>query len=349
MIVNRQGVLNILGDVRPALNKTEQESVFIFGDGFVEAYNNEVAIRRNVSLKGFKLEGRVLSEGLFSALQKMSSEKVDITKKGNEVILTAGRIKAGIPLLEAGKEKSVLDEGTWKWIDLPEGFLDALKMCQFSVGPESAPPTESCVFVDTKGGKALSCDGFRATRHTFKANRSGSQFLLPGTSLKTVLDFKPTKISVPKQVGTGSDGWVRFGNDDSILALVVFPNDDANHIELVEQLFEFGKDHGKLTFPETLPDIVQRTAIFAKEEMSGDDHVDILASSGVMTFSSSGMRGWIEEEVDVDYKGEEITFSVSAPFLDDVVNLNHRDCLIGEDRMMFDGDQWQHVVSRFIT
>ena len=344
-IVSRQGLLNVLNTVKPALNKSEKESVFIFGNGYIEAFNGEIAIRGAISLKGFDLEGMVLSEGLFSSISKMNSEKVDVKKSGGEVVITAGRIKAGIPLIEDVTYRSILDGEDSEWSELPEGFLNALEMCQFAVGPETAPPTESCVFVDLKAGKAVACDGFRASRHVFKKSNSGTKFLLPGKVISSVLGFEPTQISVPSK-----EGFVRFRNEKSTIAVTIFPNGDreAEHQNMVEQLFKL-PEIGELTFPETLPDIVQRTSIFAKEEMSDDDHVDILVNDGVMAFSSSGIRGWIEEEVDSDYKGEEISFSVSAPFLDDVVKLGHRNAKIAEDRMMFYGDGWEHIVSRFIV
>ena len=343
-ITDRKAFIDVLKDVSPALSKPEQEAVYVFTPGSVEAFNKEIAIRRDINVQGLDLEGRVLAEGMFSALNKMSSEKVSIDKRGNEIILAAGRIKVGIPVIE-GDYAAVKTDGL-EWVDMPKGLLEAIGKCMASVGPETGPPSESSIMVSLMDGKALSCDGYRATRHEFEKLPDAGAFLLPGKVVKVIQEFNPTKIAIPKDIGIGSNAWCHFQNDVAILSVVFFA-DDGTDWKTIEGLFDF-KSLGEVQFPDTLPETAQRAVIFAKEEVSGDDHVEILISNGTIKFSSSGIRGWIEEEVDVDYKGEELSFALAASFLGDLVGLDNRTALIGEDRLTFHGEGWQHVVSRFV-
>ena len=343
MLVDRKELVKMLDDVRPALNKAEQDSIFTFSDKSVETFNGEIAIKRNNSIQSLKLEGHVLSEGLYTALSKLSTEKVDITKRGNELVLSAGRIRAGIPMLEDA-EGSGCDLDDLTWHDLPDGFLNSIEVCSFSVGPDSGAPAESCVYVNMSDGVSMSCDGFRATKHTYAELDGLDEFLLPAGPIKTILDFKPTGISVPYR-----DSWVHFGRDQAILSVRRYSTEHAKYDD-VKSLFNFDAI-GSISMPETLPESIQRLTTFAKEEISGDDHIEILVSEGVIKFSSRGIRGWIEEEADIDYSGDDISFALSASYLGDIVNGDavNAPCEVGENRIMFKCDDWEHVVGRYVV
>src|SRR4051812_36898113 len=100
--VNREDFLSRLQSVSPGLNQKEtieQSSAFCFQRGKIITYNEEVACRM-VSKLGKEFTGAVQAKPLLELLRSLTADDVEITTGGGELLVKAGRDKAGIRMEE---------------------------------------------------------------------------------------------------------------------------------------------------------------------------------------------------------------------------------------------------------
>jgi hypothetical protein len=63
-----------------------------------------------------------------------------------------------------------------------------------------------------------------------------------------------------------------------------------------------------------------------------------------MTIKGHNPAGWIEEKIGLQYQDDAVGFAINPTFLKDiVVRLNY--CIIGDGKMKFAGDNWQHIIA----
>ena len=100
MKINREELLKVLDAVAPGLatkGLIEQTQSFIFKDGFVMTYNDEISIRH--SFTG-PFEGAVKAVELHQLLNKTKEKELEFEATQNELLIKGKRTWAGIRLEE---------------------------------------------------------------------------------------------------------------------------------------------------------------------------------------------------------------------------------------------------------
>ena len=100
MKTNRTALLAILQAVKPGLaNKEilEQSTSFIFAQGEVLTYNDEVAVRHPLP-DDLPLEGAVQAKELFALPNKLKDDEISLETTENELLVSGQKTKAGIRL-----------------------------------------------------------------------------------------------------------------------------------------------------------------------------------------------------------------------------------------------------------
>ena len=153
-------LLELLTTVKPGLSSKEIiefSTSFIFHDGRLMTYNDEVCVSVPLPKEIKDLEGAVDAKSLFQLVQKMDQDEVKIKQTAKELQLTGTGFKSGI------RCKSMEDIPS---IALPKNYAkvspklgEALRTCLFSTSSDATRPLLTCLHITPD--RVESCDNFR--------------------------------------------------------------------------------------------------------------------------------------------------------------------------------------------
>lgn len=318
-------------------NDIMAESI-IFNDKTIIGFNEEIAV--NYPFKT-GLKGAVRLTELYKLLQKIKDETVTflIEKEedkeeitGGELIIEAGNIDAGFPLIKdyVIPDIEVVDLDSWE--SLPDNFIDGIQFCLFSASSDISDGI--LVTLEISEDHIRSTDNYRLTEYNLNSNIKTS-FLLHQRFVKAIATHNPIKVAQ-------DDSWLHFcDNKDNILSVrklsEAYPEiDEFFNIEEIE----------KITLPSSLKDTLNRTRILASDDF--DNEVVIITINKDETICEcQGKYGWIIETTKdkAEYKGKkkELKF-IAVPehllqILDEVKTVT-----IGEGRLLFESDNFKHII-----
>lgn len=332
MKINKQQLLEALEIVKPGLASKEiieQSTSFAFIGDRVITYNDEISISHPI--EGLNLQGAIEAPNLYKFLGKIKDEVLDFEPKGNEIILKTGRAKAGL-LLHA-EIKLPLEEvsGKKKWIDLPENFNKFISFAMTSCSKDMSRPVLTCVHINQTGVIEAS-DNYRITQCNLGDELQFETFLLPASSAVEVVKINPINISIGK-------GWVHFKSEsDTIISCRIildkFPN--------VTQVLNVKGT--KIILPQTINEVLEKAMIFAKRDHITDEIVSITIYEKKLVINAKSDTSWYEEDVNINYNGEKIIFSITPYLLKSILS-ETRECILGNEvnKLKFEGEGWQYV------
>ncbi len=331
MKTNRQALFDILNVLRPAVASkdiVEHANSFIFKDGLVWSYNDEIAISHPLP-EGLDLTGAVLAEPLIKLLDKIKDEEILLTTDEKELRIKTKNSEAGIPLTvgDGFLVESIPMPGPKEWKKISEEVLRALSLASRSASTDMSKPILTHVSIEK--GRVVGCNNFGLT--VYRIEGLEPLPLLPAVVVPHLVQFDPDMVSFKK-------GWIHFVNEnDCILSCRSgtgeYPNIDA--ILKVE-----GKE---ITFPKELSAILDRAGIFSQTEFASDQRVTLSAEKGTLKVEGRGPMGWFEETVAFESK-EIFSFTVHPEYLLTAMEFG-RKMILGEKTLMLQGKNLTHVVS----
>jgi len=327
--MNKTELQKALEIVKPGLaNKEmiEQSNSFAFMKGRVVTYNDEISISHPV--EGLEIEGAIQAEELYKLLGKIKKDEIEITTKGNEIILESGRAKAGLTLQQEIKLplEEIGEQG--KWEKLPENFLKHMKFAMAACSHNMHKPALTCVYVNEDIIEAA--DGYRIARCQLEEKMPVRTFLIPATSVVELIKLELEMIA-------DGEGWVHFQTDEgTIISCRVFEDKfpECSHFMNVEGV--------PITFPKTINEVLDRAAVFSKRDHFLDEHIIITLEDKRLKVSSESDSGWFEEDINTKYDGDPVTFSIIPYLLKDIL-AETLTCTLGENRLKFKGVNWEYL------
>lgn len=304
----------------------EQSTSFCFSKGNILTYNDEISV--SCPLENLEIEGAVNAIELYDFAKKIKSEEVDLEIKGNELLLKAGRSKAGLtlhaevtlPVEEIGKIS--------KWKKLPEGFLTALNFTMGSCGHDMTEAIYTCVHINKTVLEAT--DKYRIASYQLEKKVPVKAFLLPATTCMKLIKMNPVEIAE-------GNGWIHFKTkNDAVISCRIFEEKFPEVAYLLEV------KGNKIEFPKTLIEILDRAEIFSKRDYSLDESVEIHLENKKIKIKSSSDVGWFEEKSRIDYTGDPITFSIAPYLLKDILTQTTTGILT-KSVLLFEGDNWKYL------
>lgn len=332
MKINRVELINILSAVKPGLateERIEQSTSFVFQNGRVVTYNDEVAVSHPVNMD---IEGAISAKEFLALLSKLKDDSVELTVSGSELRVNGKKARAGIKMIAeiALPINEIQEPKTWE--PLPEGFAEAIKFCIFSCSKDLTSPALTCLHVHKD--KIESCDNFRITIRYLDASYFNEAILLPASAAKDLINYNVTEYA---KVG----GWLHFRTKaDTVFSCRTYGDLEYPNLERFLEI-----DGGALKFPEDTKESLARAGIFSTSGAGkGEERVKIVLSDGLMVVHGEGDTGWFEESSRVRYKGGDTHFEITPSFLEVVLSLTD-EATVGNDRLKFEGDNFVHVVS----
>jgi hypothetical protein len=266
---------------------------------------------------------------LYNFLGKIKSDEISLVKKENEIVFRTKGTKVGLtlqneiklPLDEIGKIKA--------WKDLPETFLDAIKMTIECCSKDMSRPVLTCINVSEKG-YLESTDAFRIVHYNIMQNMPVKTFLLPQTSAIIVDRLKPTQIAE-------GNGWIHFKTEQgTVLSCRIFVEKFPDCSPLLNVEGE------TLIFPDETIEMIDKAEIFAKRDCVLDESITINIENNVLTIKSKSETGWCQTTKKLKDGMADINFSITPYLLKDILKKDNT-CIINKKMVSFKGDVWQYV------
>jgi len=330
MSLKRLELITALEEVKPGLANKDiiaQSTSFVFTKNSITTFNDEISV-----FKPFKsgIEGAVRANELYSLLGKIKDEDIETEVTAGELIIRGKKSEAGIkleadillPLDEVDIEHTDL-------IPLPENFIHAITIASNCAAKDLSKPHLTCLHID--GPCVVASDDFRIIRVDFTDEVDSDPILLPASVVKFLGKYKVKSLS-------HSSGWAHFHTEDGLIfsARVL-----AGNFPEVDQ---FLKVEGKeLQFPVEVLGMLDRAGIFTADSTNGD-FVTITVENRQMMIRGEGDYGWLKETANCKYKGEKFEFCVDPSFIKEILK-DLRKCIVGENALLFEGDNFVHVVA----
>jgi hypothetical protein len=320
--VSRAELLQRLESVQAGLSPSdiiEQSSCFVFTNGFVHTYNDEVYCRYKSSLSK-AITGAVKAVPLLTQLRKWVEDEVLMEMSDGELVMTGKKKKSGFTT-----EKDILlpidaiekpDDGAWR--EIHADFADALSVVQECVDKHDYNYPRSCVHVHPKYVEA--CNNMEACRYKVPTG-SGKSYLVKKPFIK---DF----VSLGMREVAETASWVHFRNADGLRMSCRRYVDEGDYPDLTPLLEVNGE---KVTLPKGLGGAADKAATFSSEDKD-EDHVKVELRPGKLVVTGRGSAGWHREVKGISYTGAEITFMVAPNLLIELIK-RHTDCEVTADRL----------------
>jgi len=336
MKINKAELQAALEKVRPGLaskDVIEQATSFAFIGGRVITYNDEISI--SCPVKGLEeITGAIKAQALYEFLNKVKKEEIELEWEDNQVIIHAGRSKAG--LLFESEVKLPLDSeigNAEKWGKLPEGIIEGLKLCYPCCSRDMSRPVLTCVHVNKDIIEAS--DSYQIIQYKLGKKIPGKGFLIPATSVKELIKYDIAEMSL-------GESWVHFRTKDMTVifsARVIgdtFP-DVSKYLQV---------EGTEFNFPDILKEALEKASVFTKKSLSAGDIpvVTIVVKEGLLKLSAKNEFGWFEEKMKIKNKDVNFSFSISIELLISLFEKLQTN-VISSDKIGFTGKEWLHVIS----
>ena len=335
MQINKNELMLALETVKPGLASKEvisQATSFAFIKGRVTTYNDEISISHPIA--GLNIEGAIKAEILYALLGKIKKDEIDISinENENEILIKAGKAKAGLTLISeiTLPLDSIAEHGKWK--SLPDNFIDALAFVVGSAGKDMSRPILTSVHVNKEGWIEAS-DANRISKYTISPMPI-STVLIPATSCSAIIKLQPTKVAE-------GPGWVHFKTEEGTeLSCRIFEDDVFPDVPGL-----FVVKGAGVTLPKKLEEVLSKATIFSKRDHALDEFITLdLKENSLKIRSNRETEGWFEEKLNIEYLGTPLHFSVSPYALKEILK-ESLSCVISEDKMKFEGENWVYVSS----
>lgn len=328
--INREEFLRTLQSVQPGLSPREiieQSSCFVFQNGQVMTYNDEVACRSSTPISP-KIQGAVQAKPLLAILEKLEEDSLEIEIGESEFIIVGKRRRCGIRM----EKEVMLSIGTVEtpeeWKDIPEEFNDAVSAVAECAGKDESQFCLTCVHLHPKFVEAS--DNWQIARFRLKT-RIKEEILVRHDSIKHITALGMTEFCE-------TEAWIHFRNPSGLLLSA------RRYLEEFPDLTEILAVKGTPTvLPKGLGSAIGRAEIFSSEN-NDDDHIKIKMRAGKIRIKGTGGCGWYEEVRKMPgYKGDPIEFMIGPKLFAEIVK-KHTDCEISKDKLkVVDGERFVYV------
>ena len=331
MKIEKKKLLDALLLVKPGLSSKEvieQSSSFVFINGLVVAYNDEIAVSYPLDIG---IEGAVQSKELLALLGRVKDEEIILKQKKSELFIKGKKFKAGIRFeSEINLPVDFFMEKKPKFKKIPEGLLDGIQICIFSAAKENISAVLNTIHV--KDDYVESCDNFRLTRCSL-SKPIQDELLIPVTAAHYLFGYAPNSYVI-------AQGWIHFKHKESGLTFSC-----RTFEEQYPDLSDFIEVEGSpVKIPSELTEILDRMKIFTGEGTTSDRLVTIRIEDNECIVRGENENGWIEEKAKIKKQKESYAFQVSPRILQDIIGRSSK-AILSDQALKFRSKSFVHVVA----
>ena len=131
--------------------------------------------------------GAIRAETLYSFLNKTKENDIEIEQEESQIIIKAGKSKAGL-VLEEEIRLPIEEVGEiGKWQDFPKQVLEAIKFCHPICSRDMSRPLLTCVFVS--GDSVKASNSYQIVKYRLDEKMKINNLLLPATAAAELVKY----------------------------------------------------------------------------------------------------------------------------------------------------------------
>lgn len=319
MRVEREDFLRRLQTVKAGLSARdiiEQSCCFIFQDGQVATFNDEVSCHTSSGLDD-KFVGAIAAAPLLAVLEKLPEKDVELSMRDGELVVIGKNRRVGVraeaeillPLGAVEKPK--------KWKPLHPDFIEAVSAVSSCASTDASRLVLTCVHVHPEWVEA--CDHHQLSRYTIKTGLDKS-LLIRRDSLKHVCALGVSEVSV-------TETWAHFRNASGLVLSC------RQYVDSYPDLTPLLKVKGAApaTLPKGLAEAADTASVFSAEN-TDRNVVTVEIRAGKLRIKGVGTNGWYQEVKKLKYSGPPLSFMISPELLSELVK-KYNDCEITNERL----------------
>lgn len=336
--INRVEFLESLHRVSPGLSKkgnVEQSSCFVFKDGWVCTFNDEITCRTRVQISP-DATGAVRAARLIDTLDAMTDDTIDVRLTGSSFHI---RTASGADEVNLKMESevvlpvdSVAPPG--QWAKLPEDFSLAVKQAVGAAGANTEEFLATCVHVHPDFLEAT--DRKQFVRYNLKTGATRS-FQIKAETLIHVASLDLTYMGE-------TDNWVHFKSKGERKLIFSCRRHLEDYQQWSEKIGEFLQCRGT---PTTLPqgiDLGTKLCSVLTRDDAETNKVTVNLTPGRMTIHGEGIGGWAKKHMETSYSGDPVSFRIAPATLIQIVT-EHNECEIGDYKLRVSGERWTYMTA----
>jgi len=328
MQINREQLISDLEMVKAGVSPREfieQSSCFIFQDGYVMTFNDEVYCKKETCLTG--VTGAVQAAALMSILEKLTEPELKVRENEKGELEFRGK-KKGFGIVKDAEIFLPVDrvETPEKWKSLPPEFTEAIGLVQHCVSKDENKFLLTCVHLHPEYIEA--CDNLQIMRCRM-TTKLKSSVLVRGTSLQHLTSLAMDKIAL-------TESWIHFRNQSGLIYSCRRYAEEYPNLDGILSV----KGHA-IVIPKGLSEASDRAAVFAADK-AGDPLMTVALRDGLIRLTGEGLSGWYKEIKKASYHGPPMEF-VIAPELLKHISDKHSDAVISQDKLKVKGGTWEYV------
>lgn len=330
--INKNKFLQQLETVRPGLcNKgiIEQSTCFVFTNGNVVTYNEEIFCRNKSGLpKDFAFA--VESNSLLKVLSKLKEEDLEIEKTKKELTLVGKRKRidffidndiSKLPIQSVEKPKD--------WKTLHPDFCEAVGLVQQCADRNDDLLALTSVHITPKWIEAT--DNSSMARYRLKTGVK-EEILVKHHSIKHITQLEMTEFSE-------TETWIHFRNASGLI-LSCRRISEVDYLNLSAWI---KKDGEPATLPKGLADAAENAEIFSSEEKD-QNQVKVELRPGKIRVQALGVTGKYSEFKSIKYRGKPLSFIIAPKLLAEIVR-RYNDVFITDISLRVDGGKFTFIAS----
>jgi hypothetical protein len=329
--IEREQFLHALEGVRPGLSVgalLEQSNSFVFLDGKVMTYNEEIFCSAPSGLSDPEFNCAITAKSLLKILDRMPEDELEVSIKGNELVFKGKGREFGMTM-----DKEILlpiegvDQPEGKWRRLDDAYCEGLMMVQECAGNDVEKFMTTCVHIHPEWVEAF--DNQQIMRYKIDT-RIQDACLVKKSSVGYIAKMEPTKMNE-----TG--GWLHFKNPSGLtMSCRRFLGE--NYADLGSELEPEGKP---IVLPKSLAEASKRAETFSSEDAEAN-FVTLTVKAGRLKLRGQGASGRITEVMKAKYEGPNMSFDIAPKLLQQVVS-RYSKALLDEKRLFVTGEGWVYV------
>jgi len=328
MKIQKDDLQKALETVKPGLASSEiieQSTSFAFLGDRVVTYNDSISLSHPI--EGLDLEGAIRAEELYEFLKRTKEDTLQLRISENELKLKCGKAKAGLKLQTEIKLPLQEVDQVKDWEDLPEEFADNLSFIKDSASQDMSRRVLTCAHVTNRCMETS--DSFQIMRLHQEGWPFGD-YLIPAENIPEITKINPTLVAE-------SEGWLHFKNlEGTELSCRILEDsypDAGQHLDVGGE---------KVIFPESMNEILDRVMVFTKKDHYMDEAMQVILKDNKLLVHGKNEYGWIKEKAKVKYEGDKASFWITPHLLKNILSRSN-ECILGEEKIKFEGEDWEYV------
>lgn len=327
--IKRESFLHALERISPGLSAkeiVEQSNCFIFQDGQLLAFNDEVCCRTRSPLNG--VTGAVQAAPLLNLLGKLPEEEIQVEAKETELVIHGKKRRAGIRMDAEVTLPVGAVEQPKKWNRLPDDFTEAIKMVGACAGQDESQFFLTCIHLHPQWVEA--CDNFQLCRWRLETGISAPT-LVRHSSVRPITALGVTEFAE-------TPAWMHFRTPGKAgLTLSC-----RRYLEDYNDLTRLLKVKGTRTqLPKGLAVAADIAQVFSAEDPE-NNRVRLDLEADKVHVTGKGVSGWYTETRRLAYGGAPLAFLISPELLTVLVK-NHSQCIVSPDRLKVKAGSYSYV------